>query len=72
MEGSGSARDLSSGNEGDCLLHGEGEVQRGGHTTRGEDEPTHVTVDVGPPTSLAQQMWCPRLRAPWLYVRLRS
>jgi hypothetical protein len=47
MEGSGSANDLSSGNGGDCLLRGEGEVQRGGHTTRGEDEPAHVTVDVG-------------------------
>jgi hypothetical protein len=47
MEGSGSACDLSLGNRGDCLLHGEGEVQRGGHTTRGEDEPAHVTVDVG-------------------------
>ncbi|ONM32880.1 hypothetical protein ZEAMMB73_Zm00001d041379 [Zea mays] len=47
MEGSGLARDLSSSNRGDCLLHGEGEVQRGGHTTRGENEPAHVTIDVG-------------------------
>ena len=44
MEGSGSARDLSSGNGGDCLLYGEGEVQRGGHTTRGEDEPAYNLV----------------------------
>jgi hypothetical protein len=47
MEGSGPARDLSSSNGGDCLLHGEGEVQWGGHTTRGEDELAHVTIDAG-------------------------